>query len=412
MRIDRRRLAVVLVAGLLAAGLAAEVAAQARVPWWRKVILPNPRIDATSSYTQHKAPFSADLYQVMGLTDAWFAIAFGYADFNGDGQLDTAMVPVGFDYESREPRIVSLGSPLEDITSQVVEGPLPSLPYGQRVLVADFNRDGRPDVYLTSAYYSGPGNNALLLSQPNGKLRWVQALSALEGPGFHQAASAADIDNDGDVDIFVADEIFLSGRHAYFLLNDGRGNFTLDTSRVPPGLGQRALSAAELIDVDRDGYLDLILGSNEPEASEPNGWATRVYWGGPFGFRGGSSTLLPGVPGFGVVVDVEADDLDGDGRKDLVVTRVGSDPAAYFQGYYFQVLRQTRRRTFSDESLDRIIGDPATWPGTLETGSPITRIRLADVDGDGSRDIVVDNKALGLGWANDGRGYFTFRSPW
>ena len=170
------------------------------------------------------------------------------------------------------------------------------------------------------------------------------------------------------------------------------------------------------VDLEKKGRriddFDLILGSNEPEASEPNGWATRVYWGGPFGFRGGSSTLLPGVPGFGVVVDVEADDLDGDGRKDLVVTRVRSDPAAYFQGYYFQVLRQTRRRAFSDESLDRIIGDPATWPGTLETGSPITRIRLADVDGDGSRDIVVDNNALGLGWANDGRGYFTFRSPW
>ncbi len=413
MRIERRRLAAVLMtAGVLLLGHAAELAAQTRVPWWRRIILPNPRIDATSSYTQHKVPFSTDLYHVMGLTNAWFAIAFGYADFNGDGQLDTAMVPVGFSYEPREPRIISLGSPIEDITDQVVDGPLPSVPYGQRVLVADFNRDGRPDVYLTSAYYPAPGTNALLLSQPSGKLRWIEALSALEGKGFHQAASAADVDNDGDVDIFVADDIYLSGRHAYFLLNDGRGNFTVDTTRVPPDLGQRALSAAELIDVDRDGYLDLILGSNEPEPSEPNGWATRVYWGGPFGFARASSTLLPGVPDFGVVVDVEADDLDGDGRKDLVVTRVRSDPATYFQGYYFQVLRQARRRTFADESLDRIIGDPATWPGALETGSPITRIRLADIDGDGSRDIVVDNKALGLGWVNDGRGYFTFRSPW
>lgn len=392
-----------LLAAVLLTGLATSVSAS---PWWRKIILPNPRIDATSSYTQHKVPSSFDLWPVSQLTDAWFAIAYGYADFNGDGQLDTATVPVGLDYEPREPRIVSLGSPLEDITSQVVEGPLPSLPYGQRVLVADFNRDRRPDLYLASAYYSGPGNNALLLSQPNGKLRWAQALSALEGPGFHQAASAADIDNDGDVDIFVADDIFLSGRNAYFLVNDGRGNFTLDTTRVPPGLGQRALSAAELIDVDRDGYLDLLLGSNEFGS---DAWATRIYWGGPRGFQG-ASTFLPAVPDFGVILDIEADDVDGDGRKDLVITRTGTPPRL-FEGYYFQVLRQTRRRTFADESLARIIGDPATWPGSQINYAPITRIRLADVNGDGSQDLVVDDRGLGLGWVNDGRGYFSFQTP-
>ena len=407
MRIERRRLAAVLMAaGVLLLGHAAELAAQTRVPWWRRIILPNLRIDATSSYTQHKVPSSFDLWPVSQLTDAWFAVAYGYADFNGDGQLDAATVPVGLNYEPREPRIVSLGSPLEDITSQIVEGPLPSLPYGQRVLVADFNRDRRPDLYLTSAYYSGPGNNALLLSQPNGKLRWVQALSALEGPGFHQAASAADIDNDGDVDIFVADDIFLSGRNAYFLINDGRGNFTLDTTRVPPGLGQRALSAAELIDVDRDGYHDLLLGANEFGS---DAWTTRIYWGGPLGFRG-ASTLLPAVPDFGVILDIEADDVDGDGRKDLVITRTGTPPRL-FEGYYFQVLRQTRRRTFADESLARIIGDPATWPGAQINYAPITRIRLADVNGDGSRDLVVDDRGLGLGWVNDGKGFFSFQAP-
>jgi hypothetical protein len=104
-----------LVAAALLGGLATSVSA---APWWQRIILPNPRIDATSSYTQHKVPSSFDLWPVSQLTDAWFAIAYGYADFNGDGQLDTATVPVGLDYESREPRIVSLGSPLEDITSQ------------------------------------------------------------------------------------------------------------------------------------------------------------------------------------------------------------------------------------------------------------------------------------------------------
>lgn len=380
-------------------------AAPARCPH-RRLIRPNRGIDATSSYTQHRVPFSIEQWRVAQLLDTggWVSPANAYADFDGDGQVDLATIPVVPGNLPRTPRIVSLGSPLEDITDRVVEGPLPEFRYGQRALVADFNKDGKPDLYLASAYFFDQGANALLLSAPDGKLHWDQALSALEGAGFHQAASAADIDNDGDVDIFVGQDGY-SGRAAYFLINDGQGHFSLDTARVPATLGQRALSAGELIDVDRDGYLDLLVGSND--SGFPDAWPTRVYWGGPFGFANARETVLPTVSGFGVVLDVDADDLDGDGRKEIVVTRTSPS----FQGYYFQVLVPTRRRQFRDESVDRIIGDPSTWPGSLINWAPITRIRLADIDGDGSRDVIVDDRGLGLGWVNDGTGHFTFQAP-
>ena len=42
--------------------------------------------------------------------------------------------------------IIVDGNPLEDITDRVVAGPLPEFRYGQRALVADFNKDGNRDI--------------------------------------------------------------------------------------------------------------------------------------------------------------------------------------------------------------------------------------------------------------------------
>jgi hypothetical protein len=120
-------------------------------------------------------------------------------------------------------------------------------------------------------------------------------------------------------------------------------------------------------------------------------------------------TLLPAVPGWGVVLDIEADDLDGDGRKEIVVTRTRDVP--FYEGYYFQVLRQRRRRAFVDQSEDRIVGDPATWPGAQPGTPAVFRIRMVDVDGNGSRDLLLEDRGAGLGWVNDGTGHFTFQAP-
>jgi hypothetical protein len=399
MRIERRRLAAVLMAaGVLLLGHAAELAAQTRVPWWRKVILPNPRIDTTSSYTQSRVPFSIDLSLVDEAAGSWFTEATAYADFNGDGTTDVLAMPIAFDFSPQPPIVLTgLDQPaLTDITADVLEGDMPRLVRAYRALVADFNRDGRPDVYFASANPFEPETNALLLSTRAGKLRWATEL--VEPPGFRGASSAADIDNDGDVDVFASNP-------NYFLINDGRGRFAIDAGRLPAGLGDSPIVAAELVDVDRDGYIDLVVGGHEFE-----GRATAIYWGGPLGLRNAAVTVLPAVPGFGIVVDIEVDDLDGDGRREVLLTRTKEDP--FYQGYSFQILRQTRRRVFADESLARIIGDPATWPGSQPFAQVIVRVRTVDIDGDGSRDIVPDNKGRGLGWVNDGRGYFTFRSPW
>ena len=113
------------------------------------------------------------------------------------------------------------------------------------------------------------------------------------------------------------------------------------------------------------------------------------------------------------MLDIDAEDINRDGLRDLVITRVPGD----YSGFYFQVVMQTSRRVFADESLARLIHDLSTWIGN--NANYPNWIHLVDMTDDGSPDLVVDNAARqedwpneGLGWANDGNGFFTFTGTW
>jgi hypothetical protein len=94
----RRLVAVLLAAGGLLLGPAAELAAKSK-PSRKGKIHPNPKIDATSSHTQSRVPFSIELWRINAVAGGWFTEATAYADFNGDGQVDVAAMPIDFDFE-------------------------------------------------------------------------------------------------------------------------------------------------------------------------------------------------------------------------------------------------------------------------------------------------------------------------
>jgi len=105
---------------------------------------------------------------------------------------------------------------------------------------------------------------------------------------------------------------------------------------------------------------------------------------------------LPGVAGQGIVLDLDAGDIDKDGDRDVVLTRTGSDN--FYVGYYIQVVVNNGDRQFTDDTTNRItIGTGANW---------IDWIRLQDKNDDQFADIVVDDAARNLIWWNDGTGKF------
>ena len=123
--------------------------------------------------------------------------------------------------------------------------------HGNGVAVADVDGDGRTDVYFTSQM----GSNELWKNLGGGKFKNVTAEAGVGVPGkVSVTASFADVDNDGDSDLYVT--TVRMGNSLF--LNDGKGKFRDATK--DSGLGYSGHSSgAVFFDYDRDGRLDLFL---------------------------------------------------------------------------------------------------------------------------------------------------------
>ncbi|MCX6269462.1 MAG: FG-GAP-like repeat-containing protein [Bacteroidetes bacterium] len=212
-------------------------------------------------YNERYPGFSAQKLIVYGIeVDNEYGVAF--ADFNGDDKNDIYAVcisdPNRLYINSTDPDKPLLSTPwfsedgikrgatgaTRDKQSQV----LSELKLG--VAVADVDNDGDEDIYLCSLN----GKNKLLLNNGKGYFRNVteQHHRACEDMHRSNAAAFADVDLDGDVDLFVTSE---QGSNRLYL-NDGNGYFTdvTDSAGVAsPGGGM----CVSFCDVNEDGYPDL-----------------------------------------------------------------------------------------------------------------------------------------------------------
>src|SRR5947207_8647293 len=126
------------------------------------------------------------------------------------------------------------------------------------VATFDYNGDGRPDIYFTNGAAipslekdSPQYFNRLYRNDGGMKFTDVTAQTGVAGAGYSMGAAAADYDNDGHVDLFVAGV----NRNTLFR-NLGNGKFEDVTAKAGIASGQWAV-AAGWIDYDNDGKLDL-----------------------------------------------------------------------------------------------------------------------------------------------------------
>lgn len=184
--------------------------------------------------------------------------------------------------------------------------------------IADFNGDGRLDVYLPSA-----GASQLLLSE--GAV-WSDAsagLPATEETDLGVGGIVADVDDDGDLDIYT---LVLHGQNK-LLLNDGVGRFTDGTDAAGLLSGPWDTTHATFADVDGDGVLDLVvanhyegphLGDALLSGSFEPAHENRLFLGdGQGGFSDATASLPEAFRvGYGFAIVVE--DFDGDGVDELL----------------------------------------------------------------------------------------------
>ncbi len=96
----------------------------------------------------------------------------------------------------------------------------------RQAITADFNRDGKPDVYLACNGASAASHQTLFLSQPDGTYRKLETPFGLRS----SQAEAGDLDGDGHIDVITIDT---SSARALVLWGRGDGTLEIDASRMP-----------------------------------------------------------------------------------------------------------------------------------------------------------------------------------
>jgi len=131
----------------------------------------------------------------------------------------------------------------------------------------DADNDKDMDLYVCSGGYEYPDGSPFLndrLYINDGKGNFVRSAGLPSIPSSKSCVTAADVDGNGDIDLFVGSRSSVRSYgtipDSYLLLNDGKGNFTIATDLWAPGLKNLGMvSTAVFADFNKDGKPDLAL---------------------------------------------------------------------------------------------------------------------------------------------------------
>jgi hypothetical protein len=262
--------------------------------------------------------------------------------------------------------------------------------YGIGAAAADFDNDGKVDVYITAL-----GGNRLFRNLGGGKFADVTHQAGVADSGFSTSALWFDYDNDGKVDLFVTHYVAWSEATDLYCTIDGknksyctpesyrgqspslfrnRGDGTFEDVTKKAGLydtTSKGLGVA-MLDFDGDGKMDLLVAND----TEPN----RLYR------NKGNGTFEDVAVGAGVAfseagvaragMGVDAADYDGSGRPSLLIGNFSNQMMALYHN--------EGRGLFIDDAPKGAVGRASLL--TLTFGC-----FFFDYDLDGNPDIFAAN---------------------
>ena len=148
---------------------------------------------------------------------------------------------------------------------------------------ADVDNDGDFDLFV--ANWEGQ-DNQLFINNNGVFSEQVNSIIA-SGGGSSFGSSFGDMDNDGDLDLFVCNAYFTGQTKNFVYINDGQGNFSQDTSSDLANHTGNTFGCA-FGDYDHDGWLDIILANTFSEnqanslfhnTGEGNNWVKLICKG-------------------------------------------------------------------------------------------------------------------------------------
>jgi hypothetical protein len=283
--------------------------------------------------------------------------------------------------------------------------------FGPGVCVADFDGDGWEDIYFVNGrdlYARGISvSNALYRNNHDGTFTDVAEKAGVPGTGYGLGCVWGDFDNDGFPDLFVTQY----GKNVLYH-NNGNGTFTDVTDKAGVGGMESGAfhSGAIFFDYDRDGWLDLYVGSyvnlgdkrycnlgevlSSCAPSEYRGSLDALYHNNRDGTFSNVTKSAGVYQSNGKNLSVAAADYDNDGWPDLFVANDGLDAYLY---------HNERNGTFKEVGLSA--GMAVTSRGTVMAAMCMS---LGDYDDDGWLDLYISDfqRSSDHLWHNDGKGFF------
>ncbi|MFT5998942.1 MAG: hypothetical protein ACI81P_001398 [Neolewinella sp.] len=324
--------------------------------------------------------------------------------------IGDAADPTGATLLTEAPEVVAAFGPHKDslFIDFNVQPLLPHLlsEYGPGLAVADVNGDGLDDVYRSgSHFYAGE----LLLQQADGS--FVAEPSAMEIPkGPEEMGSLFfDADGDGDADLYLASggsELSISSDDYLdrLMINDGSGKFSHATAALPAI--KNSSSCVRAADIDQDGDLDLFVGGRLTPARFPEPVDSYLLLN-----DGKGKFTLSNPETFqklGLVTDALFTDYDNDGWIDLMVAGQGM-PLLLFHNDQGVLTESTptlfqenvgwwNGLTGADFDQDGDIDYVATNYGGNhlyhQNGTDFVGLYGADFDRNGGYDLLLSDRAM------------------
>jgi hypothetical protein len=340
-----------------------------------------------------------DVTEAAGVGDEHLTLGVSVADVDGDGDPDVYITNLG-------PNRLYRNNGNGTFTDIAPEAGLASETLDTGSAFLDMENDGDLDLYVASYViddgkehrpcmvrgfpgYWPPRNypaapHKLFANQGNGRFIDVSKSSGIHDvePGRGLGVIAADFNDDGKADIYVANDTTAN----FMFLGDGKGRFRDVGLASGTAIGddgdEQGSMGVEAQDYDGDGKLDLLVTNYQDETNNLFRWAGADSYQDMARIAGVADGTLPEVAwGVGLV------DLDNDGWKDLFIANGHLNPHAHEMDESTAYAQRKR--------IHRNLGNGRFEEATGRAGAAVQTPRVSrgaafgDLDNDGDVDVVV-----------------------
>ena len=321
-----------------------------------------------------------------------------WGDYDNDGDLD--IVAVG----TYQPHVLYRNNGDGTFTNVADPAGIADPRGGWGSLFADYDNDGYPDLYITRGGWSGAAENTLYHNNGDGTFTDVTYTAGVADPQSSFCAAWADYDNDGYLDLYIADGVIGDGAANVLYHNNGDGTFTNTADMAGVANTGNSLGTA-WGDYDKDGHIDLHVvnygQSNVLYRNNGDGTFTDV-----------TATTGMNLPVTDAFVTFFLD-IDNDADLDIFISNSGS-----FQAFIVGQITGNATHDSDRQVLYRNNGDGTFTDVTRESGLyhayGAMGANFGDINSDGYLDIYLATGAPQMGrlerdalLQNNGDGTFT-----